>query len=136
MLKNILSAYHLVLAIGAFYVGGTMLLGRGVFDTFPSEWVGVMPFSSWAGLAIFGMIVFGIGNALAGAYGFIKKDRKLFIVTIAFGVLCFACASMPMFLLGEGYLPLTFLFIVSFIQIAFGLIGLAKKKSYKELNFR
>jgi len=46
-----------------------------VFVEFPPEWVGVMPFTSWSALAIYGMIVFGIGNAVAAVYGFTRKAR-------------------------------------------------------------
>ncbi|MET3658055.1 hypothetical protein [Sporosarcina psychrophila] len=54
-----------------------MFLERGAFDTFPQEWIGVLPFNNWASLALFGMIVFGIGNGIASTYGFKNNDKKI-----------------------------------------------------------
>ena len=105
LLKNILNSYNLLLSLGAFYLGVSMFLERGVFDTFPQEWLGVLPFNNWASLALFGMIVFGIGNGIASIYGFIKKDKKIFTMTFTMGALFFFCTVIPTILLGEWYLP-------------------------------
>lgn len=101
LLKNILNFFHLFLSFGAFYVGVSMFLKRGVFATFPQEWIGKIPFNSWASLALFGIIIFGIGNAIASTYGFIKKDKKLYAITITMGALFFFCTVIPTILLGE-----------------------------------
>ncbi|WP_422122294.1 hypothetical protein DHX103_10820 [Planococcus sp. X10-3] len=126
--KKIVSSYALLLSLGAFYLGSIMLLGEGLFADFPPEWVGVMPFNSWISLALFGMIVFGLGNAGAAIHGFMKKDKKVFVLAIVLGALCFLCAALPVILLGEWYLPLIQLFLASAIQMALGLIGLIAKK--------
>ncbi|ATP41031.1 hypothetical protein CSE16_13770 [Solibacillus sp. R5-41] len=123
LLKNILNSYNLLLCLGAFYLGVSMFLERGVFDTFPQEWLGVLPFNNWASLALFGMIVFGIGNGIASTYGFIKKDKKIFIMTFTMGALFFSCTVIPTILLGEWYLPTSALFVLSLIQILLGLFG-------------
>ncbi|KOS68696.1 hypothetical protein AEA09_09180 [Lysinibacillus contaminans] len=123
LLKNILSSYNLLLSLGAFYLGVSMFLERGVFDTFPPEWLGVLPFNNWAGLALFGMIVFGIGNGIASTYGFIKKDKKIFTMTFTMGALFFFCTVIPTILLGEWYLPTSAFFVFSLIQILLGLFG-------------
>src|SRR5690606_26666347 len=115
LLKNMINAYHLLLALGAFYLGASMLLEKGVFASFPQEWIGIMPFNSWASLALFGIIIFGMGNAIASIYGFIKKDNNIFIITIAMGALFFSCALLPFILLGEWYLPMAQFFILSSI---------------------
>lgn len=105
-----------------------MFLERGVFDTFPAEWIGVMPFTNWESLAIFGIIAFGIGNAVASAYGFLKKDKKIFMATIFMGVLLLLCAFSPVLLVGEWYLPTIQFLLAGSIQIILGLLGLAIRR--------
>ena len=123
LLKNILNAYNLLLSLGAFYLGMLMFLERGVFETFPQEWIGVLPFNNWASLALFGIIVFGIGNGITSTYGFIKKDNNIFIITLTMGALFFFCTVIPTNLLGEWYLPTSAFFILSLIQILLSLFG-------------
>ncbi|TAA71712.1 hypothetical protein [Planococcus salinarum] len=131
MLKKIVSFYCLLLSLGAFFLGTTILLGDGMFADFPPEWVGVMPFTSWASLALFGMIVFGVGNAVTGIYGLRKNDNMVFVLAILLGAVCFLCASLPIILLGEWYLPIVQLFLASAIQILLGIIGLIVHKGGK-----
>jgi len=123
LLKNILNVYNLLLSLGAFYLGVSMFLGRGVFDTFPQEWIGVLPFNNWVSLALFGIIVFGIGNGIASTYGFLEKDKKIFIITFTMGALFFLCTVIPTILLREWYLPTSAFFVLSIIQILLGLFG-------------
>lgn len=123
MLKYIACLYNLLLSLGAFYLGVSMILGRG-FETFPPEWVGKIPFQSWMDIALFGMIIFGIGNAIASIYGFIRKER-IFTLTILMGALLFFCTVISTNLLGEWYLPTGMLLIMSILQLSLGLIGLA-----------
>ena len=123
LIKSVLNIYNLLLSLGAFYLGVLMFLERGVFDTFPQEWIGILPFNNWASLALFGIIIFGIGNGIASTYGFIKKDIKIFIITFTMGALFFLCIIIPTILLGEWYLPTSALFVLSIIQILLGLIG-------------
>ena len=121
--KSVLNIYNLLLSLGAFYLGVSMFLERGVFDTFPQEWIGILPFNNWATLALFGIIIFGVGNGIASTYGFIKKDKKIFIITFTMGVLFSLCIIIPTNLLGEWYLPTSALFVLSIIQILLSLIG-------------
>ena len=123
LLKNILNIYNLLLSLVAFYLGVSMFLERGVFDTFPQEWIGVLPFNNWASLALFGIIVFGVGNGIASTYGFIKQDKKIFTITFTMGALFLLCTVLPTILLGEWYLPTSALFVFSLIQLLLGLFG-------------
>lgn len=123
LLKTILNFYNLFLALGAFYAGGSMLLGKGAFDTFPSQWVGKLPFTNWAGIALFGIIIFGIGNAMASIYGFRRKDNKIFLFTTAMGALLFFSTVTSTMLVGEWYLPTGQLLILSLIQLSLGIFG-------------
>ncbi|SHG61628.1 hypothetical protein [Ornithinibacillus halophilus] len=128
--KRVISSYNLLLFLGAFYVGALLLLGEGVFGSFPPEWIGKMPFNSWATIAIFGMSVFGIGNAVVSIYGFKKNGgKKFYIVTVVMGLLLFLSSVSPVILLGEWYLPLAQLCLVSVIQILLGLFGLIRENS-------
>lgn len=131
MLKKIVSSYCLLLSLGAFFQGIIMLSGDGIFADFPSEWVGVMPFTSWASLAWFGMIVFGVANAVTGIYGLRKNNNAVFVLAIILGALCFLCAALPIILLGEWYLPIVQLFLTSGIQILLGITGLIVHKGEK-----
>ncbi|WP_033541891.1 hypothetical protein [Planococcus sp. CAU13] len=130
-LKKLVSSYSLLLSLGAFYLGSIMLSGEGVFADFPPEWIGVMPFNSWNSLALFGMIVFGLGNAAAAVYGFTKKNNRIFLLAIVLGALCFAGALMPAVLLGEWYLSTVYLFMAGALQILLSIIGLFFVKSRK-----
>ena len=129
--KNILNSYNLLLSLGAFYLGVSMFLETGVFATFPQEWKGRIPFNNWASVALFGIIIFGIGNAIASTYGFIKKDKKIFILTITMGALLFFCTVIPTNLLGEWYLPTVQLLLLSLIQILLGIFGLVRNHKRK-----
>ena len=136
LLKNILNIYNLLLSLGAFYLGLSMLLGGGVFNTFPPEWIGKLPFNSWASLALFGMVIFGSGNAFASIWGFIKKDIKIFIMTISMGALFFFCTVISTMLVGEWYLPTVQFLMLSLIQIILGLIGLVISYFNNRVSFK
>ncbi|MET3683464.1 hypothetical protein ABID56_001559 [Alkalibacillus flavidus] len=135
-IKTISNVYNLLLSLGAFYLGVTMLSGEGVFETFPPEWVGRMPFNSWESLAFSGMIIFGIGNAVIAFYGFIKKDHKLFILTFIWGLLLFLSAIMPIMLIGEWYLPALQIWLLSLMQLILGFIGIVSKKFNKKKQLK
>ena len=132
-LRRIIGVYSALLAIGAFYLGTVMLSDKGLFAEFPPEWVGVMPFSSWSALALFGIIVFGLGNAAIAAVGWIKKDNTVFGLSIILGAFCLLCTLMPVFLLGDWYLPTVYLFLAGTIQILLGCTGFIAVKSKKEV---
>ncbi|NIK12601.1 hypothetical protein [Alkalibacillus almallahensis] len=135
-IKNISNVYNLLLSLGAFYLGVTMLSGEGVFETFPPEWVGRMPFNSWESLAIMGMVIFGVGNAVISLYGFMKKDHKLFILTFTWGLLLFLSAIMPIMLIGEWYLPALQIWLLSLMQLILGFIGIVSKRFNKKKQLK
>jgi len=135
LLKHILNLYNLLLSLGAFYLGIDMILGKS-FDTWPPEWIGKIPFTSWVSLGLFGIIVFGIGNGIASTYGFIKKDNKIFLITITMGVLFFSCTALSRILLGEWYLPTSGFLLFSTIQILLGLVGLVGWVIKQSINNR
>ena len=133
LIRNVVSSYALLLTLGAFYLGTVMLFNRGVFGEFPPEWVGVMPFSSWSALALFGIIVFGLGNAAIAAVGWFKKGKTVFVLSIILGLFCLLCTFMPVFLLGEWYLPTVYLVLAGTMQVLLGCTGFIAMKSKKEV---
>lgn len=133
MIKTIVSTYSFLLSLGAFYLGITMLSGQGMFAEFPPEWSGVMPFGSWTALALFGMIVFGGGNAAAAAIGWFKDHRAVFGIAAFLGAFCLAFTLMPVFLIGEWYLPTVYLFLAGMLQLLLGALGFISLKSKKEV---
>ena len=64
LIKSVLNIYNLLLSLGAFYLGVLMFLERGVFDTFPQEWIGILPFNNWENLVLFGVIILELETAL------------------------------------------------------------------------
>ena len=136
LLKHILNLYNLLLSLGAFYLGVNMIFDKGAFDTWPPEWIGKIPFTSWVSLGLFGIIVFGIGNGIASTYGFIKKDNKIYLITITMGVLFFSCTALSRILLGEWYLPTSGFLLFSTIQILLGLVGLVGWVIKQSINNR
>ena len=133
--KSVSILYHLLLSLGAFYTGGLMFLGGGAFDTWPQEWIGKLPFNSWGSVALFGILVFGVGNLFAFIYGIFKKDTKVFLITIMMGALFFICTILSRMLLGEWYLPTGQFLIASIVQLSLGLLGLLtfiiREKSFR-----
>lgn len=121
--------YNLLLAFGAFYTGIIMLSGSGIFSVFPKEWAGKVPFHNWESLALFAIILFGLGNAIVSIYGFKKRDTRLFILTIVMGALFFFCTMMQIILLKEWYLATLEFLLFSLIQILLGSLGLVTKKT-------
>lgn len=123
-----LNIFNLILAIGAVALGTSMILGNGAFDEFPQDWVGVLPFTHWVSLGVFGIVLFGIGNASVALYGFYKNEKKVFLLTIVMGLLLLLCALSPIILLGAWYLPTIYFFIAGLLQLILGLTGLIATK--------
>lgn len=123
LLRKYVSGYNLLLALGAFYMGTSILLSEGIFGEFPPEWTGRMPFNSWESLALFGIVVFGVGNAAIAVMGFVKNTKPVFWLTAMMGALLFAASVMPAVLVGEWYLPTVQLLAIGILQLALGLFG-------------
>ncbi len=119
--KTIINVYNTALSLGAFYLGGSMISGKGIFATFPPEWAGDLPFDSWMAMAIVGMIVFGLGNAVVAIRGFMRYDRQIFFSTLFMGTLLFIATIGATLSVGEWYLPSVQLLIASVVQLALGL---------------
>lgn len=123
LLKISLHVYNLCLSLGAFYMGISMIAGKGAFDTYPSEWIGVLPFHSWKSIALFGMIIFGVGNGITAIYGFRKKDTKIYTMSFTMGVLFCLATVIATILINEWLLPTSFFLVLSILQISLGLLG-------------
>ncbi|UOQ45787.1 hypothetical protein MUN89_07620 [Halobacillus salinarum] len=128
-LKITSNIYNLLLSLGAFYTGITMLSGKGVFASFPDEWMGKVPFNNWASLAVFAIILFGFGNAAVSIYGFIKKEANLFLFTIIMGTIFLGCNLIQLILLKEWYLATVEFMLFSFVQLLLGSLGFITNNS-------
>lgn len=133
-LKTISNLYNLLLSLGAFYSGMMMLLGTGSFASFPQEWLGKVPFNNWIIVAFFTILLFGIGNAVASLYGFMKRENQVFIITIIMGSLFFLCIVTQIILLKEWYLATVEFLFLSVIQIFIGSFGLVTKNRKIEIR--
>ncbi len=123
-LKIISTIFNFCLAAGAVFTSITILSGEGIFAEFPEEWAGHVPFNNWAGVAVFGMIIFGLGNGIAAFYGFSKNRNRLFVVTFIMGLVFLFCMVTQVILLDEWYLATVEFMIFSIIQIILGSMGL------------
>ncbi len=119
--KTIINVYNTALSLGAFYLGGTMISGKGIFVAFPPEWAGDLPFDSWMDMAIMGMIVFGLGNAVVAIRGFMRNDRQIYFSTLFMGALLFIATIGATLSVGEWYLASVQLLIASIGQLLLGL---------------
>lgn len=101
-----------------------MLLKKGVFASFPNEWTTYVLFNNWIMLALFLIILFGIGNEFAFLNGLLKKERKLYYLTMIMGILLVLSTVIQVFVLKEWFLPTVEFLFIGLIQILLGLFGI------------
>ena len=118
--SKILGLYDLALAIGAIYIGISMIKSQnGVYAEYPKEWLYKLPYRNWIDIGITSIVVFGLGNAIAGILSFLKKDNKAWIASAIMGVVLLVSVIVHVTILGEWYLALSEFLIFSIIQICF-----------------
>ena len=117
IVNKVLGVYDLFLSIGAMYYGSLMVLGlwwQG--EKFPDVWMDKVPFRSWFWPGVIAIVVYGLGNIIAGIYAFSKKSSG-WIASGVMGVFFFTSLIISLYLLEECYLA-TFQFILlSILQI-------------------
>ena len=123
IVNKVLGVYDLFLAIGAIYYGSLMVLGlwwQG--EKFPDVWMDKVPFRSWFWPGVIAIVVYGIGNVIAGTYAF-SKNSKGCLASGGMGVFFFISVIASLYVLEEGYLA-TFQFVIlSIFQIALSCIA-------------
>ena len=100
---------------------------RGVFIEYPKEWIQKLPFDSWSVPGIIVLILFGIGNLVAGLSVFSKKEGALRLITGLMGSLLLLCLLFQYIILGEWYLPDLYFFVIGLIQLFLGLYLFMKR---------
>ncbi|MDQ0228222.1 hypothetical protein [Metabacillus niabensis] len=115
---------NLLLSLGAIMIGIMMLLKKGVFASFPNEWTTYVPFNNWIILALFLIILFGIGNAFASLNGLLKKERKLYNLTMIMSILLMLSTVIQVIVLKEWFLATVEFLFIGLIQILLGLFGI------------
>lgn len=114
--RKILGCYDLLLAAGAIYNGLIMVSGKWWDGEWPDVWIGKVPFTSWFWPGVIAIILYGIGNLIAGYYSFSKK-KKGYIASGVMGIFFLLSLLASFVVLGESYLA-TFMFIIlSVIQM-------------------
>ncbi|MGB8002000.1 MAG: hypothetical protein WCF60_18155 [Anaerobacillus sp.] len=124
MIAHLSWIYNLLLALGAIGLGVLMYTGKAGFSTFPQEWLDKVPFTSWASIGLIGIIIFGIGNAIAFVYSFKNIGKKIDLLTVIMGIILLLTLVTQRFLLQEWYLATMELMVVSLIQIMLGSFGI------------
>ncbi len=77
--------------------------------------------------------MFGIGNAFASLNGLLKKERKLYNLTMIMGILLLLSTVIQVFVLKEWFLATVEFLFIGLIQIFLGLFGInAYKKRINE----
>ncbi|MFT5873592.1 MAG: hypothetical protein ACI8WT_002539 [Clostridium sp.] len=116
---NLLGFYDLILALGAIYMGISMISSsRGVFTEFPKEWLFKVPFESWVIPGIIAIALFGIGNIIAAIFSFKKGNNKSWVMSAIMGGIFFISLATQIIILREIYLATVEFLIFSIIQLS------------------
>ncbi len=71
---NLLGVYDMMLAVGAIFIGLTMLnTSNGLFSVYPKEWLYRVPFKSFVIPGFIAIVLFGFGNIIAAILSIKKK---------------------------------------------------------------
>ncbi len=116
---RLLGLYELLLAVGAIITGVAMINGSGIFSVYPKEWLGKIPFESWASIGILGIMVFGLGNIFAAIASFSRGRTRPWLISLFMGLLLLVGIIYFRILLGEWYLATAQFLILSILQIIF-----------------
>lgn len=114
----VLGIYDAVLALGATMTGLLMLLGKGVFNEFPKEWLSNTPFNSWTVIGLIILVVFGIGNIVASGNILFKNDtNKSWVMSAVMGGVLLLTLIAQIVILGEWYMATVQFLVLSLIQL-------------------
>ncbi|KAB3530014.1 hypothetical protein [Alkaliphilus serpentinus] len=119
--RYVLGIYNILLSLGALYTGAMMVWGNGIFAEYPQEWFGKIPFSSWLSLGIIGVILFGLGNAIAAIFCLKENSNKPWLMSIIMGSIFLITLLYQRMMLGEWYLATLQFLILSVIQLLLSL---------------
>lgn len=125
--------FKFIIIIKCNYDRNNDAIKKGVFASFLNEWTTYVPFNNWIILALFLIILFGIGNAFASLNGLLKKERKLYNLTMIMGILLVLSTVIQVIVIKEWFLATVEFLFIGLIQILLGLFGInAYKKGINE----
>lgn len=111
----ILGIYDLCLAFAAILCGALMINSNyGIFSSYPSEWLSVLPFKSWFLPGIITIVIFGAGNIIASLCSFRQRGSRSWFVSALMGGILLISLIMQTVIIKEYYLA-TFEFLIACI---------------------
>ncbi|HSI68340.1 MAG TPA: hypothetical protein VK947_13015 [Planococcus sp. (in: firmicutes)] len=115
--KRILGSYNLFLATGAIWIGTQMVTSSSGFgQDYPDSWAANLPFESWVMPGILAIVIFGLGNLIAAAFSFMKKNSWL--ASVIMGALFLFGLIYQRMMVGEHYIVTNPFLALSLIQLA------------------
>lgn len=124
----VLGVYDLLLAAGGFYSGIRMLRGvDGLFSTFPPEWIGKLPFESWAPIGYIAMF-FALGNTVAALFCLTSLHRQGSVLSLVLGILLAAGMATQIIVFKDIYLATMEFLFVAFFQMLFSMVLLSRRR--------
>lgn len=127
---RILGIYDLFLATGAIWIGAQMVgLSSGIFgEGYPESWAANLPFDSWVMPGILAVLIFGLGNLIAAAFSFTKKNG--WFPSVIMGVLFLSGLIFQRMMVGEHYIVTNPFIALSLVQLALSIfVFLGERKS-------
>lgn len=130
----LLGLFDLLLFAGATWFGILMLTAARDFDTYPAEWLGRMPFTSWLPIGMLAIAVFGLGNLLAAVFTIEGHDRRSALCSAVLGALLILGITAQYLAVGAMYLPGAEFILLGFLQI--GLAGIVMLPGFASRNHK
>lgn len=130
--KCLLGILDLALAAGAIYTGYLMMFTEyGIFDQYPREWIGILPFHNWIIPGILAVIIFGLGNMIASVLCFLEKYNRYWVASAIMGGILLLTMLFLGIILKEYYLATLELIFLAMIQLSLCIASAWKVKEPK-----
>ncbi len=114
----VLGIYDLCLAFAAILCGVLMLNSNyGVFSSYPSEWLSILPFKNWFFPGIITIVIFGAGNIIASLCSFRHSGNRSWFVSAIMGGVLLISLIMQAIIIKEYYLATFEILIACILQL-------------------
>ncbi|SHH71375.1 hypothetical protein [Clostridium grantii] len=123
---NLYGIFELLIAVAAIIVGISMVSSpNGLVGSFPpefpEEWLDKVLFTNWFIPGIIAILIFGLGNFIAGISTFIKNTSTSCILGITMGGVLLISIILQMMILDVYLVSVEFL-VISIIQLVYGIV--------------
>lgn len=130
--KALYGVFELLIAVAAIMTAISMLLNpNGIVNSFPpefpQEWLAKVPFNNWFLPGVIAIVIFGLGNFIAGISNFVKSQKHSGIMGIVMGGLLLISIIAQMLIL-DVYLVSVECLIIGIIQLGWGIVVLQEQK--------